>query len=193
MPPRGTLDDTDRAIVERLRTDARRSHASIGGDLGLTEGAVRHRVARMIAEGQLLRFTVIARPLGPEGLVLIRCRPGQTQAVVDWVRTVALDLFETSGAYDLAASVEADSMAAFNAMLDRIRTHAGVESTETLVRLTRYVGPADASSGAARPRRSTGRTPRRRGGGAPPRRPPSAGSRSSGRTAPRRARTPPPA
>lgn len=113
----------------------------------------------MTDDGILLRYTIIARPLGPDGLVLIRCRPGATEQVVDRVRTIADDLFETSGEFDLAASVAAESMEAFNRQLDRIRGLPGVEETATLIRLTRFVGEATAPDRRRAPR-SVGR-PRR--------------------------------
>ena len=136
------MDDTDREILRLLRADGRATNRAIGQKLGLTEGAIRQRVARMTDDGMLLRYTIIARPLGPDGLVLIRCRPGATEQVVERVRTIADDLFETSGGYDLAASVAAESMESFNRQLDRIRALPGVEETATLIRLTRFVGEA---------------------------------------------------
>lgn len=172
------VDDLDGAILRELRRDADLTNAEIGARVGLTEGAVRYRVARLRADGILLRSTVITRPLGPEGLVLIRCRPGQTAGVVERVRAMSSDLFETSGEYDLAAAVEARSMEEFNAALDAIRALPGVEQTATLIRLTRYVGeeptpPASAPPSAPSPR--SGPVP----GSPPPR--PSARSRDRSR------------
>jgi DNA-binding Lrp family transcriptional regulator len=137
------VDDRDRAILDRLRKDGRTPNATIGAQLGMSEGAVRHRVARMVAEGTILRTTVVTRPLGPEGLVLVRCRPGATRQVVERMRHQVVDLFETSGEYDLGANVEAPTMEAFNRALDGIRAIRGVESTTTLVRLTRFMGSGD--------------------------------------------------
>lgn len=178
------MDDRDRAILERLRRDGRTPNAVIGAELGLSEGAVRHRVARMVEDGTILRTTVVTRPLGPEGLVLIKCRPGATRQVVERIRRQVVDLFETSGEYDLGANVEAPTMEAFNRALDGIRAIRGVESTTTLVRLTRFVGAppdAEASTGPRTPRPPRARAPRptvrgRRaapGGRRPPRSPPS--------------------
>ncbi|MGI0151933.1 MAG: Lrp/AsnC family transcriptional regulator, partial [Thermoplasmata archaeon] len=104
------MDELDRRLLRELRVDARATNAALGARIGLTEGAVRRRVGRMFGDGTILRYTVITRPLGPEGLVLIRCRPGRTREVVDRLRSLAEDLFETSGEYDLAASLERDSM-----------------------------------------------------------------------------------
>ncbi|MCI4322691.1 MAG: Lrp/AsnC family transcriptional regulator [Thermoplasmata archaeon] len=138
------MDDLDRSILERLREDSRITNAKLGASLGLTEGAIRHRLLRLQKDQVILRYTVITRPLGPGGLVLIRCRPGATEEVVAQLRSRARDLFETSGEYDLAVSLDRATMEEFNAELDRIRSLPGVQSTLTLIRLTRFVGPGGA-------------------------------------------------
>jgi DNA-binding Lrp family transcriptional regulator len=165
--PLGKVDDLDRAILSRLRSNSRTSNAAIGQELELSEGAVRHRIARMMSEGTILRYTVITKALGPEGLVLIRCRPGATRGVVEELRRQQADLFETSGEYDLAAAVEASTMDDFNQALDRLRGIEGVESTATLVRLSRFVGGAAPKASAAS---LAVRDPKRRGRGPPGRR-----------------------
>jgi DNA-binding Lrp family transcriptional regulator len=178
----------DRLILGRLRKEARTSNAAIGGDLDLSEGAVRHRIAQMVAQGIVLRFTVITRPLGPEGLVLLRCRPGATRQVVERMRREVDDLFETSGEFDLGASVEAPTMEEFNQVLDRLRAIPGVESTTTLVRLTRFVGDPIPPGGRPGPNgraRGTGKATRR-----PPRSRRSDGSPPTERSPRRPGRTP---
>jgi DNA-binding Lrp family transcriptional regulator len=159
-PSLGTVDDLDRRILRLLREDGRATNRAMGQRLGLTEGAIRRRVAQLSEQGVLLRYTIIARPLGPDGLVLIRCRPGATEQVVGRMRQIADDLFETSGEYDLAASVAADTMEGFNQLLDRIRGLPGVEKNDTLIRLTRFLGDAP-GEGKGRSARSSPRRRRR--------------------------------
>ncbi len=153
------MDDLDRQILRLLRADGRATNLALGRRLGLTEGAVRYRIRRLVATGALLKFTVVTRPLGPDGLVLVRCRPGTTERVVDRARRIAEEVFETSGEYDLAATVQAESMEGFNRILDRLRAIPGVEKTTTLVRLTRLLN-AERSKGRTRPPRAP-RRPRR--------------------------------
>lgn len=157
------MDDLDRRILQLLREDSRATNESIGAHVGLTESAVRHRVRALRADGTLLKFTVITRPLGPEGLVLIRCQPGRTSEVVERVRDLASDLFESSGAYDLGATLEAESMEGLNRALDRLRAIPGVQETVTLVRLTRFVRTGAPPGGRVVRRRPsrTGHRPRR--------------------------------
>lgn len=133
------MDDVDRKILELLREDARATNAAIGKVVGLTEAAVRRRVARMRTDGTIVRFTIVTIPLGPEGLVLIRCRPGSTSDVLRYVRERSTEVFETSGEYDVGAFIECSTMDELNRELDEIRSLDGVVSTITLIRLARAV------------------------------------------------------
>ncbi|HUI38960.1 MAG TPA: Lrp/AsnC family transcriptional regulator [Thermoplasmata archaeon] len=166
------MDDTDREIVARLREDARATNAEIGRGIGLTESAVRRRIGRMRSEGTIRRFTTVTVPLGPEGLVLVRCRPGRTADILQFIGSRATEVFETSGEFDLGAIVERSTMEQLNHELDEIRSRDGVESTLTLIRLSRTFGPSRArervdpvapgtAPGARKARPSTGRGPSR--------------------------------
>jgi DNA-binding Lrp family transcriptional regulator len=132
------VDDIDRQILQLLKEDGRATNAEVGMKIGLSEGAVRRRIARMRSEGTILRFTAVTLPLGPEGLVLIRCRPGRTAQILDHVRQRATEVFESSGEYDLGAIIECGTMDALNRELDAIRALDGVDATLTLIRLTRW-------------------------------------------------------
>jgi Lrp/AsnC family transcriptional regulator of lysine biosynthesis len=139
LPSGRFVDDVDRKLLELLREDAHATNAAIGEKVGLTEAAVRRRIARMRAAGTIVRFTIVTVPLGPEGLVLIRCRPGSTSEVLRFVRERAIEVFETSGEYDVGAFVECSTMDELNRQLDEIRSREGVVSTITLIRLARAV------------------------------------------------------
>ena len=167
------MDRYDQEILRWLRQDARITNARLGSAIGLTEGAVRYRIARLIRDGTIRQFTVRTAPLGSEGLVLIRLSPGAATRVLGRLAAIGTDLYETAGEFDAAVALERESIGEFNRALDEIRSIPGVEGTATLVRL-------------AEPRTSSGAPPT----AAPRRRSRStAGSPTSGRTAPRPART----
>jgi DNA-binding Lrp family transcriptional regulator len=142
------VDALDRSILAALRVDGRATNAAIGAQIGLTESAVRRRVDRLRADGTIQRFTVDTVPLGAEGLVLVRCRPGATPRIARSLRDLARAIFEASGEYDLGAFVERGSAAELNDAIDRIRALPGVLSTTTLIPLVR-----DPTENARRPRR----------------------------------------
>src|ERR1700731_1346553 len=52
-PGRVLLDDLSKQIIEQLQQDGRRSYASIGKVVGLSEAAVRQRVQRLIEVGAM--------------------------------------------------------------------------------------------------------------------------------------------
>ncbi|HEV2166047.1 MAG TPA: Lrp/AsnC family transcriptional regulator [Thermoplasmata archaeon] len=144
------MDDLDHAILQCLKEDASSTNGEIGARVGLTEAAVRRRVARLRSDGTIVRFTVVTRPLGPEGLVLVRCRPGRTGEILRFLQDHAVEVFETSGEFDLGAFIEEPTMERFNEELDRLRAVDGVVSTVTLVRLARSIRPTGRSPGSAR-------------------------------------------
>jgi len=168
------VDRYDREILRWLRADSRITNARLGAAIGLTEGAVRYRISRLLEDGTIRQFTVRTAPLGSEGLVLVRLAPGAGPRVLGRIGTIGSDLFETTGEFDAAVAIERESVEEFNRALDEIRSIPGVEGTATLVRLS---GPAAAS--ADRPAGSA-----RRKSPAP------GGSPTSARTARRPGRTP---
>lgn len=73
------LDRTDRRIVSALARDGRRPYRDIARELGVSEGTVRARMARLQEEG-LIRVTAVGSPLAlgvnVVALSLIRVKPG---------------------------------------------------------------------------------------------------------------------
>jgi len=49
--PHIAIDTVSRAIIEQLQADGRRSYASIGTAVGLSEAAVRQRVQKLVDSG----------------------------------------------------------------------------------------------------------------------------------------------
>ena len=56
------LDDVSKAIIEQLQADGRRSYASIGKVVGLSEAAVRQRVQRLVESG-VMQVVAVTDPL----------------------------------------------------------------------------------------------------------------------------------
>lgn len=146
------MDALDVRILEVLRAEARTPNVAIANELGVTEGTVRNRIRRMLADRTIRAFTVDAEESATRGLVLIRTRPDRTAAVVRALRGVAQEVFETSGPYDIAALLRCEDMEHLNNRVDQVRAIRGVTETQTLIAL--------ASSSA---RRSRGTDPHRDG------------------------------
>lgn len=56
------LDRVSKAIIEQLQQDGRRSYAAISSAVGLSEAAVRQRVARLIEAG-VIQITAVTDPM----------------------------------------------------------------------------------------------------------------------------------
>ncbi|MEO7352299.1 MAG: Lrp/AsnC family transcriptional regulator [Marmoricola sp.] len=60
--PQMAIDPASKAIIEQLQQDGRRSYASIGQSLGLTEEVVRQRVTALIDAG-VMQIVAVTDPL----------------------------------------------------------------------------------------------------------------------------------
>ena len=94
LPPpsaAGLLDDVNKAIVEQLQQDGRRTYGSIAEAVGLSEAAVRQRVQKMRDAG-IMQIVAVTDPLQVgfrrQAMVGIRA-DGDTREVAD--RLAAVD------------------------------------------------------------------------------------------------------
>ncbi|MGI6147934.1 MAG: Lrp/AsnC family transcriptional regulator [Firmicutes bacterium] len=104
------LDDTDREIIELLQQDGRMPFLTIANQLGLAEGTVRRRVARLLDEG-ILRIVGITDPfrigLYTVAIVGLKVERGRIDPIANAlaelpeVRSVAL----STGNFDLVIQV----------------------------------------------------------------------------------------
>ncbi len=102
------VDEKDWAIIDMLKANSRMSNSEIARKINVSEGTVRKRIERLVADGVIRKFTVILKSEGIEGLVLMR-----TEVI----------------------RVDCKSLEELNRLVDDIRGIDGVKSTDTLVRL----------------------------------------------------------
>ncbi|MDO5534384.1 MAG: Lrp/AsnC family transcriptional regulator [Propionibacteriaceae bacterium] len=135
------LDDVSKTIIEQLQQDGRRSYATIGRAVGLSEAAVRQRVQKLLESG-VMQIVAVTNPLElgfpRQAMVGIRV-DGPLEPVaekleaydeVDYVVIVA-------GAFDLLVEVVCESDEHLLDILSRrIRTLEGVSATETFMYLS---------------------------------------------------------
>ena len=134
------LDEVSKAIIEQLQQDGRRSYASIGKVVGLSEAAVRQRVQRLIDSG-VMQVVAVTDPLelgfARQAMIGIKAH-GELDAIAD--KLAAMDEVDyvviTAGSYDLLAEVVCESdERLLDVLSTRIRTIEGVVSTETFMYL----------------------------------------------------------
>ena len=110
MPRAARVDGLDRRIVAALQRDGRRPFTSIGRELGISEAAVRQRVARLQAAG-IMQVVAVADPmaLGHQAMAMVgisvdgRLRREVAEAVERLPEVSYLVL--TAGSFDLLAEV----------------------------------------------------------------------------------------
>jgi len=139
-PPSLNLDDVSRRIIEQLQQDGRRSYASIGKEVGLSEAAVRQRVQKLIEAG-VMQIVAVTDPmqLGFQRQAMIGiCVTGDVNKVAEELSAMSeVDyVVLTAGSFDLMTEVVCTSDRELLELLSRrIRKIEGVRSTETFMYL----------------------------------------------------------
>jgi len=126
--------DINNEILEILKNNSRASYTEIGKILGLSEGAIRKRVRKMIEEGIIKKFTVIIdyKKIGKvESLTGINVFPESLLKVIEEIKKIdKIDkIYLTSGDHTLIVNIVADSFKE----LDEI--HKKIESIEGVVKV----------------------------------------------------------
>ncbi len=134
------LDEVSKAIIEELQQDGRRSYASIGKVVGLSEAAVRQRVQRLV-DGGVMQVVAVTDPLelgfARQAMIGIKAK-GELEPIADAL--AGLDEVDyvviTAGSFDLLAEVVCESDEHLLEVLSsQIRKIENVVSTETFMYL----------------------------------------------------------
>ena len=140
------MDDIDRGLVAILRADARTPVATLARRLGVSRGTVQNRIDRLMRQKAILGFTLRQPPEADPGrvraIMTVAVEGERASAVIaalggfSEVRAV----HSTNGRWDLVVELDAESLAAFSAALDRIRQTKGIAASETslLLATTRF-------------------------------------------------------
>ncbi|HEY2204628.1 MAG TPA: Lrp/AsnC family transcriptional regulator [Pseudonocardia sp.] len=137
--PRG-LDSVDRSLIALLQRDGRTSFTTLAKAVGLSEGAVRQRVQRLLRDGTM-QIVAVTDPLdvdlARQAMVGIRVngdlhRVAAELAELTDVHYVVL----CAGSFDLLVEVICrDDQHLLEVLNDKIRPIEGILSTETFMYL----------------------------------------------------------
>ncbi|HET7073246.1 MAG TPA: Lrp/AsnC family transcriptional regulator [Mycobacterium sp.] len=140
------LDDTDERILAELMQHARATFAEIGLTVNLSAPAVKRRVDRMLDNGVIKGFTTVVdrNALGwnTEAYVQLFC---QGTIAPDQLRAAWVDMPEVvsaatvTGTPDAILHVLARDMRHLEAVLERIRSSADIERSESIVVLSNLI------------------------------------------------------
>ncbi len=135
-----SLDEVSRSIIEQLQQDGRRSYASIGKVVGLSEAAVRQRVQRLTEAGTM-QIVAVTDPLqigfARQAMVGVKVE-GAVSPVADALSQMeeVVYVVMTAGTYDVLCEVVAtDDVELLDLVSARIRAIPGVRDTETFMYL----------------------------------------------------------
>ncbi|HWH99406.1 MAG TPA: Lrp/AsnC family transcriptional regulator [Propionibacteriaceae bacterium] len=134
------LDSISKAIIEQLQSDGRRAYARIATAVGLSEAAVRQRVARLIDAG-VMQIVAVTNPLqlgfSRQAMIGVKAE-GNLDPIIEAMQSmVEVDyLVATAGSFDIIAEVVCiDDDHLLNVLNHGIRTIPGVRATEAFVYL----------------------------------------------------------
>jgi DNA-binding Lrp family transcriptional regulator len=140
------LDDTDERILAVLAEHARATFAEIGQQVSLSAPAVKRRVDRMLDDGVIRGFTTVVdrNALGwnTEAFVQVFCHgtiaPDQLRAA--WIAIPEVVSAATvTGTADAMLHVLARDMRHLEDALERIRSSADIERSESIVVLSNLI------------------------------------------------------
>jgi Lrp/AsnC family transcriptional regulator for asnA, asnC and gidA len=136
----GLLDDVNKAIIEQLQQDGRRSYAAMAAAVGLSEAAVRQRVQRLLDAG-VMQIVAVTDPLRVgfhrEAMIGVRAT-GDTRVVAETIAALPeVDyVVLTAGSFDLIVEIVAEDDEHLLELINaRIRAMPQVLATETFVYL----------------------------------------------------------
>ncbi|HEY1962531.1 MAG TPA: Lrp/AsnC family transcriptional regulator [Rhizomicrobium sp.] len=136
------MRDTDARLIALLKANAREPTASLARKLGLARSTVQERIARLEREGTIKNYTIRLSEEAEAGhlraIVMITADPKQADRVAAELKRMpeVRALSAVSGAYDMVATVEADTPARMDASLDRIGRAPGVARTVSSIILS---------------------------------------------------------
>jgi len=134
------LDETSKKIIEILQADGRRSYAAIGKQVGLSEAAVRQRVARLLDQG-VMQIVAVTDPLtlgfARQAMVGLKVT-GDLRAIADEVAAIHERDYVVicGGGFDLLVElVCTDDEHLLDLLNEKVRPIKGVTSCETFMYL----------------------------------------------------------
>jgi Lrp/AsnC family transcriptional regulator for asnA, asnC and gidA len=134
------LDDANRAIIEQLQADGRRSYAAIAIAVGLSEAAVRQRVQRLLDSG-VMQIVAVTDPMqlgfARQAMVGVRADGDLSENADKLAALPEVDyVVVTAGSFDLLVEVVCNDDEHLLSLLNNsIRAVPGVRDSETFVYL----------------------------------------------------------
>jgi DNA-binding Lrp family transcriptional regulator len=138
------MDDTDRQLISLLRADARTPVVTLARKLRVARATVQNRIAKLEGDGTIVGYTVRLKPEAEShrirAMMSIEIEGHHGEAVCRDLRgnPNVSTLHTTNGRWDLIAELRADTLEAFDRVLNAIRSTQGISNTETSILLSTH-------------------------------------------------------
>ena len=136
------IDTLDRHLLARLQANARESTAALARALNVSRTTIQSRIRRLeqrgVIDGYTVRLSSDYERRKVRAHVLINAKPQawrRTEMRLSRIPQVTA-LYSISGAYDLIATVAADSMEEMDQLMERIGSLEGVDKTTSSIILS---------------------------------------------------------
>lgn len=138
------MDKTDQKLVAVLRQNARASISELASTLNLSRATVRARLDRLIADEEILGFTVVLKedladsPV--RGITLIEIEGKGDERIISRLRGFPeiQTIHSTNGRWDLIVEFGAETLSDMDQVLRQIRRIDGINASETNLYLTTH-------------------------------------------------------
>lgn len=138
------MDDTDRQLLSLLRADARTPVVALAKKLRVARATVQNRIAKLESDGTIVGYTVRLKPEAEShhirALMSIEIAGHHANEVLHTLRgnPNVVALHSTNGRWDLMAELRAETLEAFDRVLNTIRATPGISNTETSILLSTH-------------------------------------------------------
>ncbi len=141
------LDITNKKILEILTTDGRKAYKIIADDLKLSESTVRKRVAKMVEEGIIDKFTIQINPesVGKKVtafLTVVPSNQSNIQELSDKLMqySAVTEAFYMTGKCGLLLKVQVMDLAELDDLIENIRNFSKINEIESCIVLRTLKG-----------------------------------------------------
>ena len=152
------MDIADQRLVQALRRNGRATVSNLAVELGISRATVRTRLEKLVAQGEILGFTVVLKSdvedLPVRGIMLITVQGRGTDRIIGQLSGMpeVQTVHTTNGRWDLIVELGTQSLADLDAVLRRIRLIDGIANSETNLylstkRMSRVPRPAGLDTG----------------------------------------------
>jgi len=122
-----------------LKKNSRTSNVEISKIIELTEGAVRHRIDRLLSDGVIERFTIDSKEKYQIAVVMVKAKAG-TKLMMKEIKglRISKDSYEVSGDYDGCLIIEGENLKDVDSKIDKIRKLKSVADTKTFIAMKKW-------------------------------------------------------